>query len=115
MRRIKSSTLCIVTRQPGACGDCRHANQGTADFRENHVFCQWDRRPRRTELRCDVSRMLSPSQTGADAEYFMFETFDGTNCTWHRVQDSRILAEDADAARRREMQADQPFLPAGEG
>jgi hypothetical protein len=110
--KTKSSTLCIVSRTSGVCADCRHSNQGTADFSEGHVFCQWDRRPKQRRQACDVPAPQMPGS--AEPPYWFFERYDGHNCTWGKIRDARILRDDADEATRRELQADRPFIPEGE-
>jgi hypothetical protein len=111
---VKSSTLCVASKEPGVCGHCRHANQGTADFAEKHVFCGWVSGARHPNYTCDVKRHL-PRESSADgnfAEYFLYEPYDGTNGTWGRRQDTRLLAPDASAELRKALQADIPFIAA---
>ena len=113
MRR-KSSTLLTLTRTPGNCGECRHANQGTVDFGEGKLFCAVRYRTKRREQPCDEQMPLPRRAFQPIAEftlYHLFERYDGTNCTYDRLQDTRMLAEDADAELREQLQADRPFIP----
>lgn len=112
----KSSTLCVATRTPGACGGCRHANQGTADFAEGRVFCGYKKALVSAEQTCDAGLPLPRSASTPVAEfqrYFLFEPFDGHNGTYGVAEDLRILAEDADADLRAALQADRAVIPAG--
>jgi hypothetical protein len=111
---VKPSLLLIVSLSPGTCGSCRHANQGTADFAERHIFCKWGGPPLQAEQLCNQS-MLAPRTPGGPLvpNYYFYEAYDGTNCTRQYMGDYRILAEDADPAMREYMHADRPII-AGE-
>jgi hypothetical protein len=117
-RGRKSSTLLVATRTPGACRACRHANQGTADMSEGHVFCQIDDGVKALDRACDVARPLPRTQAAlagdpsAWATYHFYEPYDGANGTWGRLQDVRLMAEDADEGIRRGLRADVPFIEA---
>ena len=111
---VKSSTLCIASREPGVCGKCRHSNQGTVDFGEGHVFCSWVPGARHPAYSCDLQLPLPRDPGGPSSPYYLFEPFDGSNCTWGRRQDSRLLAPDAGPELRAALQADIPFIPADE-
>ena len=113
---MKTDTLCVATRRPGTCATCRHANQETADFREGHVFCQWEGKPKQLTQQCDVRVALARAVGGkTHNEYFMYEPFDGKNCTWTSFQGGRIMAEDAEPALRAELHADEPEQAQGVG
>src|SRR5690349_5293781 len=110
---VKPSLLLIVSLNPGTCGSCRHANQGTTDFAENHIFCKRGGPPRQPDQLCNQSMVASPSLYGPLLpNYFFYEPYDGTNATWQFVGDYRILAEDAEPAMREQMQADCPLIAA---
>ncbi len=110
---VKSNTLLIVSRRPGRCGQCRHANQGTVDFREGRVFCQMGGDRRFAESECDQQTPAMPVYQGDLVPgYFMYEPFTGANGTWCNIQDRRLLAEDADERMRQYMRIEQPFIPA---
>ncbi|MEO8161483.1 MAG: hypothetical protein ABI588_08690 [Arenimonas sp.] len=112
----KSSTLCIASREPGRCGDCRHANQGTVDFAEQHVFCSWGGAGRPQSALCNFRLPLpvDVSATSAFVEVYLYQQYDGMNCTWGKREDTRLLAPDASPALRTSLKADQPFIPADE-
>jgi hypothetical protein len=44
--------------------------------------------------------------------YFAYEHFDGSNRTYERSEDLRLVAEDADETIRQSLNADVPFIPA---
>jgi hypothetical protein len=111
---VKSSTLCIASKEPGVCGKCRHSNQGTVDFAEGHVFCSWISGARHPAYVCDVRLPLPRGQGLAPEPYYLYEPYDGTNGTWGRRQDTRLLAPDASPELRAQLQADVPFIPADE-
>jgi hypothetical protein len=116
--KTKSSTLVIATKSPENCAKCRHSNQGTVDFREGHLLCWMDKQTKRPETRCDVVRHL-PRSTSMDdpkswSSYFLYQPFDGSNCTYDKSTDLRIIAEDADEALKRSLRADKPLIPARE-
>jgi hypothetical protein len=112
MMPVKSSTLLIVSLTPGSCKSCRHANQGTVDFAEHYIFCKWGGPPRQPEQSCDQqSPAMRVSGGPLLFNYYFYEAFDGTNCTWQIAGDYRILAEDAEPEMRIAMQADRPFIP----
>ena len=108
----KSSTLLILSLTPGTCGSCRHANQGTVDFAEGHIFCKWGGPPRQAGQHCN-QHMVAPRTLSGPLlpNYYFYEPFNDNNCTWGLVGDYRILAEDAEPAVRTDMQADCPFIP----
>ena len=108
----KSSTLCIPSATPGRCGECRHANQATADAAEGHVFCSWGGGARTPSARCDlvVSLPLDIAASAAFASYFLYEPYTGRNGTWGRREDTRLLAPDASLALRASLRADQPLI-----
>jgi hypothetical protein len=87
--------------RPGACVHCRHANQGTVDFAEGHLFCGWAHEVRALESTCDVVIRL-PRSRGASQEewapYFAFERFDGTNRVVDGPRNATVRAEDAEPA-----------------
>ncbi len=110
---VKPSILLVVTRNPGTCGGCRHANQSTVDFAEGLVFCQFGGGVRSAGSPCDqpacaVPRVRGPVEDG----YYYWEPYAGSNGTWGYRGDSRILAEDADEAMRASLQADIPRIEA---
>ena len=111
---VKPSLLLIVSLAPGTCGSCRHANQGTVDFAERHIFCGRGGPPRQPDQLCNQNMAAVPTLYGPVVpNYYYYEPYDGTNCTWHFFGDFRILAEDAEPAMRKCMQADRPLIPAG--
>jgi hypothetical protein len=111
---VKPDLLLIVTKNPGACGSCRHANQGTADFAEQHIFCKWGGPARQPAQLCDKPAVAVPALYGPlVSDYFYYQAYDGANCTWQYSGDYRILAEDAESAVREQMQADLPLIPRG--
>ena len=57
----------------GKCLECRHANQGTGDAREGLIACPW-----LGGLRYGSSCEIIFKDTGK----YVFEAFDGKNCTW---------------------------------
>ena len=108
---VKPNLLLTVTLSPGACGSCRHANQGTVDFAERHIFCKWGGPPRQPDQICDQRIVAQPTPHGPIVPgYYYYEPYDGTNCTWGYKGDYRILAEDAEPAVRNYMQADCPVI-----
>jgi len=112
---IKPNLLLVVTRNPGTCGTCRHANHETVDFAESHIFCKWGGPARRPDQPCDqgivaCQTKFEPLETG----YYYYERYDGTNCTWSYRGDYRILADDADDSVRKDMQAERPLIPPDE-
>jgi hypothetical protein len=112
----KPSLLLTVSLSPGTCGSCRHANQGTVDSAERHVFCKWGGPPRQPDQLCDQRMMAVPALCGPIvAGYYYYEAYDGANCSWHFVGDYRILAEDAEPAVREHMEADCPVIPGESG
>ena len=110
---VKPSLLLIVGLSPGTCGSCRHANQGTADFFERHIFCKWGGPPRQPDQLCNQRMMAVPALRGPIVpDYYYYESYDGANCTWQYIGDYRILAEDAEPSMREHMQSDRPLIPA---
>ena len=108
---VKPSLLLIVSLNPGTCGSCRHANQGTADFAERHIFCKWGGPPRQADQLCNQRMMAVPALGGPVVpNYYYYEPYDGVNSTWEYVGDYRVLAEDAEPAMRKYMQADQALI-----
>lgn len=55
------------------CGNCRHANQGTEDIQEGLWACPWI-----GGTTFDATCFIKFKDTGD----YVFEEFDGTNCTW---------------------------------
>jgi hypothetical protein len=109
----KTSTLILATKTPGTCAECRHSNQGTADFAEGHAFCWMDKNPKRREQTCDVVRPLPKSASDPVAKwspYFLYEPYDGENGTYDRATDLRIIAEDADEPLKRSLRANVPVI-----
>lgn len=107
---VKPSLLLTVTRKPQTCGTCRHANQRTVDFAEGHIFCQRGGPPRGYDQLCDQEFVACRIRFGpVESGYFLYEPYDGTNCTWDYRGDYRILADDADESMREEMQALKPL------
>ena len=110
---VKPYLLLVVTRSPGTCGTCRHANHGTVDIAEQHIFCKWGGPPIQAEHVCDKGIVACRTKNGPPEEgYYFYEIYDGTNCTWGFHADYRILADDADESMRAEMEADKPLIPA---
>ena len=109
---VKSDTLLTLSRAPGLCGTCRHANRGTVDFQEGHVFCELGGAARHVNFPCDQQVPLTRAVAAAPETYYCYEAFDGRNGTWGRLQDARMLAQDADEEMRRALRADIPFVPA---
>ncbi|UCC73052.1 MAG: hypothetical protein JSV86_00365 [Gemmatimonadota bacterium] len=108
----KSSTLCIASRSPGRCTTCRHANQDTVDFTEGRICCGWDGKPKAADQTCDVAVQIPRDVGGKGTDrYFVFEPYDGGNGTWGKLEDTRILAEDASPELRHALQADTPYIP----
>jgi hypothetical protein len=106
----KTSTLLIVSRQPGRCGTCRHANQETADFREGHVFCQFGGGALNINHICD-QRIPAFHRRDEEPElYYCYEPFTGNNGTWQKLQDTRVLAADADDEMRICLKADEALI-----
>lgn len=94
MRRRKTSRNLhkVSTTQTSAvkCTRCRHANQGTEDFDAGYVACKITGGLRPETSTCSVSLPMK------DGEYFAFEIFDGTNCTWG---DKNLTLEYVDAEK----------------
>lgn len=115
--RRKSSTLLTLTRTPGRCADCRHLNHGTTDHREGLYFCQMAHARKEGDQRCDVKQQFpaSPADQKLSPKkwptYYFYEPHDGTNCTYERLEDSRLLLEDASPESKKAAKADQPFIP----
>jgi hypothetical protein len=113
--RLKSSTLLFVTKAGGPCRACRHANQGTVDFREGRVRCWKDDQPKTADQRCDVSvkapRHLRDDPPSGWATYFLFEPFDGKNGTWGVGEDYRVVSEDADHEVQISVQSHLKVIP----
>src|SRR5262245_36409719 len=112
-KRLKSDTLLVVSLRPGTCGTCRHANQGTTDFKEGIVFCQLADGGRAPDSVCDQQRMALPAPGPASTArtYFCYERFDGTNGTWRHLENTRVLACDADPEMRELLDAARPYIP----
>lgn len=117
-RRVKSDTLLTLSRAPGPCIACRHANQGTADLAEGHLFCQisaaWGPAPARRDATCTRRVPDDPSFLHLRGLWF-HEPFTGANGTWDRLEDSRLLPPDASPELRAQMRADEPYIPADRG
>lgn len=113
----KSSTLLILSRTPGRCGDCRHLNHGTTDHREGLYFCQLAQARRAADQACDVKQRFPSDPKDAARppsswpEYYFYQAFDGSNSTYQCLEDSRLLLEDAGPEARARAQADRPFIP----
>ena len=91
-------TLLTGSHRAGPCATCRHANQGTVDFAEGHLFCEIDKQPKRRDQTCDVVRNLPlalPFDPEALRPYYLYERFDGENGTYTQLQDIALVAEDA--------------------
>jgi hypothetical protein len=112
-RKKRPSTLLIASATPGPCARCRHSNQGTADFAEGHLFCQMDGATKRRDQDCQVELRLprhARSERSSWGRYFAFEEYDGRNGTYGRLENARLMAEDADDELRTFLQADIPVL-----
>lgn len=110
---VKPSLLLVVSLSPGTCGSCRHANQGTIDYSEKHIFCKWGGPSRQPDQLCNQRMMAVPALRGPIVpDYYYYESYDGANCTWQYIGDYRILAEDAEPSMREHMQSDRPLIPA---
>jgi hypothetical protein len=68
------------------CEDCRHANQKTDDHSEGLVACKFNGGMRLGKS-CDVTFPMK------DGEYYMYEAYDGSNCTWMFDGDFVITSE----------------------
>lgn len=66
-----------ATRKPGVCFACRHANQDTEDFELELVFCKFQSGKREWKSPCDMTLELEPDDT-----VYLYEPFNGKNCTW---------------------------------
>jgi hypothetical protein len=112
--RTKSSTLAVLTKKPGTCLTCRHSNQGTLDFSEGLAFCWIAKSTKRPTQTCDVTQIL-PRHPGTDLKtwetYAFYQPYDGTNGTYEKSEDLRLLADDADEDMKRTQQADIAVIP----
>jgi len=113
--RVKSDTLLTLSREPGPCRTCRHANQGTVDLAEGHLFCEVA--PRHGPA--PVGRDATCTQRLPDDEslrhlrgLWFYEPFTSANGTWGRLQDTRLLPPAASPELRAQMRADRPYIPA---
>lgn len=68
------------------CKNCRHANQETNDYSDGFVACKFNGGLRLTKA-CDISFPLR------DGEYYMYEPYTGSNCTWTWDGDFLIQSE----------------------
>lgn len=67
------NAIIMMMLLPGRCQDCRHANQGTEDTAMGLLACPWlggMRAGKTCEIKFD------------DTGHWVFEAFDGKNCTW---------------------------------
>lgn len=58
-------------KERGYCGDCRHTNRGTHDFNGGLLACKFGLSVWPDRL-CDI----------ADDGKWLYERYDGKNCTW---------------------------------
>ena len=115
MKSVRDNVLCVAAVEPGECRNCRHANQGTADFAEGHVFCRWDDRPRRRATLCNATMDLPRTMGGAAERAYLYERFDGGNGTFAKSIDVRVIAADCDLEIKKAARWNEPVIAKGEG
>lgn len=97
----KPEYIFTASPRPGPCTECRHANQGTVDFAEGHLFCGRAHATRTRAATCDVTVKL-PRRAGApQAEwgtYYLFERFDGQNAVAPGGFNADVRAPDSPTA-----------------
>ena len=100
---MKTLTTITATRRPGRCARCRHANQGTRDFEEGRVLCGIDGQRKSGADKCSVRRLLPnrlPIVVDEMRAYWLYAPWTGSNGTFGKLEDLRIVAEDATRALR---------------
>jgi len=58
------------------CSKCRNSNQNTDDAADGLVFCKFSEGIMGRDSECAITVSTSGHST------YLFEPFDGTNCTW---------------------------------
>ena len=66
------------------CKLCRNANHGTGDFADGLVACKFDG-GLRMYTECDQPVTFSDGD-----EYYLFEEYNGKNCTWFTNEDLEV-------------------------
>ena len=92
--RIKLSPRIKVGTKPThqdslTCLSCRHANHDTVDFEDGLVACK-------ITGSIHIDTTCNATLPMHDGEYYMFEIYDGTNCTWTSDCDFEIASEQMD-------------------
>ncbi len=67
------------------CKNCRHSNQNDDDRYDGFVFCKFGVK---TDNECGATTQYK------DEHYFMFEEFDGQNCTFTEKELELIFPEE---------------------
>lgn len=113
---MKPEYVFVLSRTAGPCRLCRHANQGTVDLAEGHLFCGQIAQPKSRDDTCTVT-VPAPRRTGepveAWASYFLFERFDGENLVEYGGggYNAKVFPEDADGERAEALLAALRALP----
>lgn len=66
------------------CAACRHSNQSTVDFADGLIFCKHCHGIK-IDSECDQPITFMDGE-----EYFLFEKYDGRNCTWRSEETMEI-------------------------
>jgi hypothetical protein len=74
---------------PGPCTKCRHSNQETDDFCSGLVACKFGYGMRYGE---NCNQQLLDS-SGNPVSLWLFEEYDGTNCTWFSKEEMQIVVQ----------------------
>ncbi len=94
---VKPEYVFVASKSPGPCAECRHANQGTADFAEGRLFCGRSAGDRTRASMCDVIVPL-PRYAGETyntwGRYYLFERYNGSNAVATAPFNATVLAED---------------------
>jgi hypothetical protein len=94
---VEPEHIFVASKSPGPCAECRHANQGTADFAEGRLFCGRIPGDRTRASMCDAIVPL-PRYAGQPYEtwgrYYLFECYNGVNAVTEAPFNATVLAED---------------------
>jgi hypothetical protein len=106
---MKPFYVFVVSRNAGPCQLCRHANQGTVDFTEGHLFCGKLGEPRSRDDTCSV-RIHAQKRAGQPVAemtlYYLFERYNGSNRVEYGATgyNADVFPEDAEGERAEALQ-----------